>query len=92
MVATPRSHGNTNVMRAHANPAVSSPSDVTSHRHFEPRSDHGGINSEAAVVKRCHRSHQRREGSGREVSSGWLPRKWQQQWQAKAQAGEAERD
>jgi hypothetical protein len=46
MVATPRGHGNTNILRAHANPAVSSPSDVTSHRHFEPRSDHGGINSE----------------------------------------------
>jgi hypothetical protein len=53
MVATPRGHGNTNGMRAHANPAVSSPSDVTSHRHFEPRSDHGGINSEELFYNVC---------------------------------------
>jgi methyl coenzyme M reductase alpha subunit len=33
------------------------------------------ISSEAVVVNRCQRSHQRRAGSGKEVSSGWVPRK-----------------
>ncbi len=48
--------------------------------------------SEAVAVKRCQSSHQRRAGSGREVSSGWVPKKWQQQWPSETQSGEAERD